>query len=356
VPEAGVERIAVLRANAIGDFLFCLPALDALRAAYPRAQITLLARPWHADFLDGRPGPVDRVVVVPPTPGLRDEPGVADDPAELDAFFRRMHSERFDLALQMHGGGGASNPFVRRLGARVTAGCRAEDAAGLDRWIRYVYFQSEVARWLEVAELVDAPPVTLSPSVTVVPRDIEEAAPLAEPGPFAVLHPGAGAPRRRWAPEHFARVGDALAAERLRVIVTGTGDERRVVDAVCDAMRAPAERACDTLSLGGLAGLLAHAALVVSNDSGPLHLAAAVGAPTVGIFWVGNLVTAAPLMRAAHRPVTSFRVHCPVCGRRNVESSCEHDASFVDDAPVLDVLDAALELLRDGARRARLAG
>ncbi|MCW2952290.1 MAG: glycosyl transferase [Conexibacter sp.] len=354
--EAGVERIAVLRANAVGDFLFCVPALDALRAAYPRAEITLLARPWHADFLAGRPGPVDRVVVVPPAHGVRDEPGVTENPAGLERFFRRMRAERFDLALQMHGGGRWSNPFVRRLGARVTAGSRAAETAPLDRWIPYVYFQPEIARWLEIAGLVGASPVTLSPSVTVVPRDVEEAAPLTAPGPFAVLHPGAGAPRRRWAPEHFAEVGDALAAQRLRVIVTGTGGERRIVDAVCEAMRAPAERACDALSLGGLAGLLARAAVVVSNDSGPLHLAAAVGAPTVGIFWVGNLVNGAPLTRAAHRPVASFRVDCPVCGRRNVETSCEHDASFVDDAPVGEVVDAALELLGGVARGERLAG
>ena len=62
----GVRRIAVLRANAIGDFIFTLPALEALRAAYPQAEIVLLAKKWHAAFLRGRPGPVDRVVAVPP--------------------------------------------------------------------------------------------------------------------------------------------------------------------------------------------------------------------------------------------------------------------------------------------------
>lgn len=62
----GVRRIAVLRANVLGDFIFALPALEALRAAYPQAEIVLLAKKWHATFLQGRPGPVDRVVAVPP--------------------------------------------------------------------------------------------------------------------------------------------------------------------------------------------------------------------------------------------------------------------------------------------------
>ena len=229
--EFGVERIAVLRATALGDFVFCVPALLALRAAYPRAEICLLGRPWHASFLRDRPGPVDRVIVVPPSRGVREEPGAAEDPRELDAFFARMRAERFDVALQMHGGGRWSNPFATRLGARLTVGCRAGDAPALDRWIAYVYRQPEIARWIEVAGLAGAAPVTLEPVVAVVAADLEEAAPFTGAGPFAV---------------------------------------------------------------------------VVSNDTGPLHLAVAVGAPTVGIFWIGNLVNSGPLGRA-RRSVRSWR-------------------------------------------------
>lgn len=345
VTEPGVERIAVLRANAVGDYVFCIPALHALRAAYPQAEITLLALPWHAEFLAGRPSPVDRVVVVPPSRGVRDEPGRTDDPTELSAFFDRMQARQFDLALQMHGGGRWSNPFVLALGARITAGARTEEAAALDRWIPYVYFQPEIARYLEIVSLVGAPPVTLSPSVAVTASDLAEAQRFAEGDPFAVLNPNAGAPRRRWLPERFAAVGDAIAALGVRVIVSGIGEDRLVVEAVCRAMRAPAVDACDALSLGGLAGLLSLAEVVVSNDSGPLHLAAAVGAPTVGIYWVGNLINCSPLTRARHRPVASFRVACPVCGAINVDASCGHDASFVEDVPLEQVLSAARDLV-----------
>ena len=61
-----VHKIAVLRCNALGDFIFTLPALDALRAAYPHAEIVLLGKPWHAEWLATRPSPIDRVVAVPP--------------------------------------------------------------------------------------------------------------------------------------------------------------------------------------------------------------------------------------------------------------------------------------------------
>src|SRR5829696_3075150 len=65
-----VRRIAVLRANSIGDFVLALPALAALRAAYPAARITYLGEPWHPQLLDGRPGQWDEAEVVPPYPGV----------------------------------------------------------------------------------------------------------------------------------------------------------------------------------------------------------------------------------------------------------------------------------------------
>ncbi len=76
VPD--VRKIAVLRTNGIGDYVFAIPALESLRNAYPKAQIVLLGSPWHAAFVEPRPGPVDRVVVVPPTRGVRDT--APDDP------------------------------------------------------------------------------------------------------------------------------------------------------------------------------------------------------------------------------------------------------------------------------------
>ena len=70
-----VQKIAVVRANALGDFIFALPALEALRGAYPQAEIVFLGRGWHAAFLAGRPGPIDRVIVLPPTKGVSEPIG-----------------------------------------------------------------------------------------------------------------------------------------------------------------------------------------------------------------------------------------------------------------------------------------
>lgn len=348
-PEAWIKKIAVLRANGIGDFVFALPALEALRQAYPAAEIVLLAADWHREFLWGRPGPVDRVVAVPPSAGVRMEAGQAEDPRALDAFFRRMEEERFDLAVQIHGGGRHSNPFVRRLGARLTIGLQTSDAVPLDRVVPYVYFQSEVVRYLEVVSLVGACPTRLEPRLQVVPADLQESVDVvaeADGQPIAVIHPAASDPRRRWPARKFAEVASDLANEGARVLVVGVPSDARLVADVVQASRGEAQDLCGRLSLRGLAGLLSRSTVCVSNDSGPLHLAAAVGAATVGIFWCGNLINSGPFTRTRHRPFLSWRLDCPVCGADTTKAACSHTASFVADVPVDDVRAATRDLLR----------
>jgi ADP-heptose:LPS heptosyltransferase len=345
IPE--VRKIAVLRANALGDLIFVLPALEALRQAYPQAELVLLGQAWHARFLRDRPGPVDRVVVVPPSRGVNGSETHEDDPVELNQFFAMMREERFDLALQLHGGGRYSNPFVRRLGARFTVGLKTPEAEPLDRWLPYVYFQPELVRYLEVVALVGARPADLDPRlvVTDVDRVEAEAAVPRTVHPLALLHPGAGDPRRRWPAESFVAVADALDAAGARVGVLGSGDERRIADFILSTMRGEGFDLCDRLSIGGLAALMERASVVVSNDSGPLHLAFAVGARTVGVYWCFNVFTSSPLTRVRHRPFTSWEVNCPACGASCVTGTCAHRQSLVSSVPVAAVRDAALELL-----------
>ena len=121
----------------------------------------------------------------------------------------------------------------------------------------------------------------LEPRLVVTERDLQEslaAVPQTQKS-LAALHPGASDPRRRWPAEKFAEVGDALAAAGAHVVVTGTAPERQLVEAVRTNMSGAAEDVCDRLSLGGLAGLFSRCRVVVSNDSGPLHLAAQAAPP-----------------------------------------------------------------------------
>lgn len=349
VPD--VHKIAVLRANGLGDVIFLFPALDALHAAYPEAEIILLGKSSHAELLKNRPRPVQRVVVIPPYGGVSGPPDCQTDPAMLEQFFAAMKKEHFDLAFQVHGGGHYSNPFVHQLGSRMTIGLKTEDAASLDRWLPYIYFQPEILRYLEVVSLAGVQPTVLEPHLEVTPEDLHEAQRVIDtawpPQTLVALHPGATDPRRRWPPEQFATVGDALVAAGAQVIVTGVPEEQELVEAVVHTMKEPARNLCGRVSPGGLAGLFSACRVVVSNDTGPLHLARAVGTPTVGIYWCFNLINGGPITRARHRTATSWRLTCPVCGTNCLTSSCTHQESFVADVPLEDVLEPALDLLRN---------
>ena len=233
---------------------------------------------------------------------VRDEPEGQDE-GILQEFFETMAAEKLDVVVQMHGGGHFSNPFLKRLGARITVGLRSSDAIPLDRWVPYIYFQHEVLRYLEVAALLDAPCAHLEPRVCVTEHDVSEVEALLPQSadPLVALHPGAGDPRRRWPADKFAEVGDAVAGTGARVVLIGTAVEREAVEAVSRMMARPPLNFSERLSLCGLIGLLSRCHLLVGNDSGPLHLARTLGVSTLGLYWCGNFINAGPMTRTRHR-------------------------------------------------------
>ncbi|MEC5198188.1 ADP-heptose:LPS heptosyltransferase [Arthrobacter sp. PL16] len=349
-PFEDVRRIAVLRGGGLGDLMFAMPAIAALKCCYPDADITLLGMPGHAALLEGRPGAVSRIVELPYFPGVR--PGRDEDPVAVEQFFAGLRGS-FDLAVQLHGGGRNSNPFLLRLGARHTIGTRTPDAVGLERTIPYVYYQHEVFRALEVVGLAGAVPVDLEPRLDVRPEEIERAAHLTGGGPVVALHPGATDPRRRWPSSSFAEVALRAAADGCEVVVVGdetdapTAEEivRLALEADPSAnVRSLAGR----LTLGELAGILDRSAVMVGNDSGPRHLAQAVGTPTIGVYWIGNVINAGAMGRSLHRVHFSWVTRCPVCDVDVTQvgwtaTRCEHDDSFVatvqPDAVYADVAE-----------------
>lgn len=353
-PFEAVRRIAVLRGGGLGDLVFALPAIAALRAAYPEASVSLLGSPVHAALLAGR-DVVDEVLALPPVAGVR---GDVTDEAEAAAFERAALERRFDLAVQLHGGGRNANPFLLRLGAAHTVGTGTPDAQPLERTLHYDFFQHEVLRWLEVAGLAGAAPVDLEPALPVLAAERSSGRALLAHGPVVVVHPGATDPRRHWPAERFGEVAATVAGDGVRVVVVGDPSEvplaARVVAAaharLPDQERHRVRSLAGELDLPGLVGVLAAASVVLANDSGPRHLAQAVGARTVGIFVFGNTINAMPFGRGRHRIRLGRITRCPVCGRDATQVGwtaprCEHDPSYVADVPVEDVLADVRALL-----------
>jgi ADP-heptose:LPS heptosyltransferase len=353
-----VSRIAVLRGGGLGDLIFAIPAIAALKAAYPEASITLLGTPAHKALIAATKSPVDEVQVLPFSEGVR--PGDENED-ELDRFFAEMRARRFDLAVQIHGGGRYSNPFLLRLGARHTVGTRTPDAASLERTVPYLYYQNEPVRALEVAGFAGAFPVDLEARLAPAEGLRPPAQTADDDGrPLVVMHPGATDPRRRWPAERFAQLAVACAGDGFRVVVVGDGSEKGIADRIVEL--AGANRVLSLageLDMAGLVALLAGAAVVVGNDSGPRHLAQALGVPTVGIFWAGNVINAGALGRSLHRIHASWVTVCPTCGIDVTQVGwtaprCAHDDSVVAGIEAQDVHEdvrslAATELAGQGA-------
>jgi ADP-heptose:LPS heptosyltransferase len=321
-----VERVAVVRAlPGLGDLLCGVPALRAVRAAHPGAHVSLVGLPGAAWFAERYDDLVDDLLVLHGVPGL---PEVEPDPGGALRFFAEAQSRRFDLALQLHGSGVVTNPVTTLLRAR-----RQVTAHLPGHWrppgtsIPYPAEAHEVHRLLAVTDAAGCPRLTDRADMPLTGADRARARALlgganGDVRPYACLHPGATRAGNRWPAERFAAVGDRLAAAGHRVVLTGTDGERDAVDTVTRAMVAPALDACGRTSVGTLAALFAGAGVLVSNDTGAAHLAAAVGASSVVVFPSdGDPRRWAPLDRDLHarvgpepRTVRSAAGRWPVVG------------------------------------------
>jgi len=353
-----VKKIAVLRAGALGDFIVTLPAFDALRATYPSAEIILLGKPWQKEFLVKGRTSVDRVIVIPVKKGVRVEAEVNENEDEIERFFHNMQHEAFDLVLNFQGNGASANPFIKRLGARLTAGPvpHAAETDKPDRYYEFYYYQHEAIRYLDTAALVGARVTTLEPVVHVLQQDKEEVKDLInslQHKPFVVLHPVAMDKRRMWPLENYPALIKELVQRNVEVVFTGAASDRAIVDDMITQSKASVINTCGQLSLGGLTGLLSKAAVVIAVDTGPLHIARAVNAPTVGIHWAPNLINWGPLTRVIHKPVVSWNLACPLCGTIpndpypfEPRTECDHEISFVRDITVEQIMQATDSLLQ----------
>jgi ADP-heptose:LPS heptosyltransferase len=282
------RRVVVLRALQLGDLLVSVPAFRALRAALPEAEIILVGLPWAESFARRFGHYLDGFREFPGYPGLPERLPQLD---QIPRFLQALQRERFDLAIQLHGSGGLTNPLTVLLGARRNAGffVPGQFCPDAERFLPYPATMPERWRLLRLMAFLGVPlrgeelEFPLRPEDAEALRAVDGAAEL-QPGGYVCIHPGARAAARRWPPEHFAAVADALAARGLRVVLTGSQGETALTRATAAAMRGRALDLAGKTSLGALAALLHGARLLVCNDTGVSHLAAALRVPSVVVF------------------------------------------------------------------------
>jgi ADP-heptose:LPS heptosyltransferase len=296
--SADPARIAIFQALNLGDLLCTTPALRAIRGRFPAAEITFIGRPWAEDVV-ARLSTVDRFL---PFPGF---PGIAESPPGAGRAVPQWPP--FDLVIQMHGSGAVSNGFVAALEATHSVGFGPPGERRLTTALNWVESEPEPMRWLRLAEAFGAAPAGLHVDFPVTPAErARVAALIGPPGerPVIGLHAGASDPSRRWPADSFARLGDMLAERRrARIVLTGSEQERSLTASVRRMMTAAALDLAGLTELGELAAVVSTLDLLVTNDTGVSHVAAATRTPSIVLFGPTRPDRWAPLDRRRHQVI-----------------------------------------------------
>jgi lipopolysaccharide heptosyltransferase II len=348
---ADAGNVLGVRLDQLGDLLMTTPALRALKEARPGRRLTLLTSP-AAVAAAGLVPEIDAVIAYD-APWMKATTPRADGRPDL-ALVERLRQERFDAAVVFTVY--SQNPlpaamlcFLADIPRRL-AHCRENPYQLLTTWVREPEpeqtIRHEVRRQLDLVAAVGCRPRDERLSLRVpaaarrrVRRLLGELG-LDTARPWVAIHPGASAPSRRYPPESFARVASLLVCEHgLPVVFTGSAGERELVDAIRTQAGVPAHSLAGRLDLGELAALIEAAPALVANNTGPAHVAAAVGTPVVDLYALTNPQHTP--WGVAHR-VLSYDVPCKYC-YRSVCPEGHHDC--LRRVPPEAVARAACELL-----------
>ena len=325
-------RILVRAPNWLGDTVLSLPALRDLRRNFPAARIEVLARPAVAE--------VYRAVSEVNT--VRETRGFGADVAAIRGAFDLgvLLPNSFGTALQLFRAGLPERWGYATEGRGLLLTRRCPVPLEVRGESEVYYYRAMLAGLgLHVTAVPDA---TLQ-----APHAWRERARalLGSEGPWLGINPGASfGTAKRWLPERYAAVADRLARRYgLRAVVVGGAAEREVAEALAASMQTPATILCGQTSLGELGGVLAELRLLLTNDSGPMHLAAALGTKVAAVFGSTNWRETAPFTTRA--TLVREEVACAPCKLRE----CPIDHRCMTRVSVERVVAAAEGLLEAAA-------
>lgn len=296
------ERTALVCASRIGDYLCATPAFRALKARLPQTKLTLIALPFIREMAE-RNGNLDDFEPFPGFPGIAEQ---LFDARDALAFFGRMQQQRFDLAVQLHGSGVCSNTFTMMLGARMTAGfVREGDGAGrLDAAMPWPASLHAALRPLALAEFLGAPRQGDSCDFELTEGDRAAASALlaGRAAPLIGLHPWAREEDKQWPAERFAAAAvEVRKAVGGAVIILGGPREGPAGEHLTRLIGEPALNLAGRESVAEMGAVIARLAVLITNDSGPAHIAYALKTPTVTLFGKTEPGEWGPPRRAIHK-------------------------------------------------------
>ena len=318
-------RIIVRAPNWIGDAVLSLGAVRDLRRNFPKARIEVLARAWVADLY----------AAVSEVDGVRVSAGLRKDVASLRGQFDAalLLTNSFQTALAMWAARIPERWGYARDGRGLLLTRAPRVPEGVRGWSEVYYYRAMLSAL--GFHVTASPDISLDPPEAWRSRGAEL---LGGEGPWLGVNPGAAfGSAKQWLPERFAAVADQLGRQvGARVAILGGPKDRAAGEALAASMSVSARVLCGETTLGELLGVLSHLRLLLTNDSGPMHLAAAQGVRVVAVFGPTDSRETAPFGDRSH--VVREEVECAPCKLRE----CPIDHRCMELVGVDRVLGAAL--------------
>jgi lipopolysaccharide heptosyltransferase II len=330
------KRILLIKPSSFGDIVQSLPVLAALKRSWPDAEVDWAIKPEWAQLIEDHPL-LHQIVLFPR--------GLAD----ALRCGKSLRAPRYDLVIDLQG-------LLRSGLYAIMTGCRARagfaDSREGSSWCYTRRVKMPAGRVHAVdrcLELVRQLGVTAGPAVRFpLPEGVAERQwadalwnreNINDAEIICVIHPGARWLTKRWPADRFARLADRLIVEHgARVILVGGGDGLGVLDEVRGQMKQKALNLGGTTNLRQLAALLRRATLLITNDSGPMHLAAAVGTPVVALFGPTDPRRVGPYGHG--HIVLRKNIDCSHCKRNR----CARDGACMKAIEVEEVISAARQV------------
>ena len=307
------QRILVIKLDHLGDVLLATPVFSNLRRIYPSAQVHCLVGEWGEVGLRNHPD-VDKILRYNARFFYRS--GGPKARHKVYNILSLLQQQKYDLVIDLRGNWvtvlfALMKPTRYRLDY---AWLQVANKLGLARFTGL----HQLERNLDVLRMADIPtPCKLSTFYTTADDqkwvdDFLQNSEILPNRPLIMVHPGSPISLKRWRTERFAAVADWLIKQKnAHVLFVGTRNEMHIISAVQKHMREKSINLAGQTTLSQLAELLKHCHLFLGNDSGPMHVAAAVGTQTIGLYGPGNPARFGPIGSNCH--TVRRQLYCPPC-------------------------------------------
>lgn len=341
------KRILIIRLDRIGDVMLSTPVIRAVREAYPASHISFMVRPYSRDIIAGNPF-LDEVIEYDKNMGMLGT-------VKFIGFLRR---KRFDLALILHPTSRTHLlTYLARIPKRI--GFDKKMAFMLTRRIPHTKqfgLKHEIDYTLDLVRHIGVESYSRTLHMPISGKSEEKVERLftrhgvARSDPIVVINPGASCRSKRWDVERFARAADELAKRhKVKIVVVAGSEDKDIAGRLAVSMKGPCVNLAGSTTVADIASILRRASLFISNDSGPVHIACAVGTPVIAIFGRSDRGLS-PVRWGPSNPgdvALHKDVGCIACLAHN----CKLGFKCLEAVTVEDVVSAAGKILGRGEGR-----